>query len=169
MALIYLDTSVVVKRYRREPGTDFMDALLQNPSRSNTFYTSFLSVLELTATIMRLIGGTQLTEETGQEILRQFRRDLREGYVLLPLDNDTIGKAISVVQDHKLRSADAIHLATAIDIFATDSTSQHVFITSDHELLSAAQIQGMTTIDPNVIARESVPAEVQRLESKPES
>jgi predicted nucleic acid-binding protein len=70
MALIYLDTSVIVKRYRREQGNDFIDALFQNPFHTNTFYTSILSVLELTAAVMRLISGAQLADETGQEILR---------------------------------------------------------------------------------------------------
>ena len=57
----YLDTSAIVKRYLQEQGTEVMDRLLDGTAPDNRFYTSWLSILELTSAILRLANGGQLT------------------------------------------------------------------------------------------------------------
>ncbi len=51
MTVFYLDTSAIIKRYRRESGTDLVDQLLESPRAEDRFCTSFLTVLELTSGI----------------------------------------------------------------------------------------------------------------------
>ena len=54
MAVFYLDTSVLVKRYRTEQGSEVVEELLANPSPDERFFTCFLSIIELTSGVLRL-------------------------------------------------------------------------------------------------------------------
>ena len=57
MPLFYLDTSALVKRYRTEQGTQVVEQLLANFSPEDRFFTSFLSIIELTSAILRVARG----------------------------------------------------------------------------------------------------------------
>ena len=46
MPVYYLDTSAIVKRYLEEQGTEVMDRLLDDTGPHNSFYTSWLSILD---------------------------------------------------------------------------------------------------------------------------
>ena len=46
MAVFYLDTSALVKRYKTEEGSDIIDYLYDNLPRGHSQATSFLTVLE---------------------------------------------------------------------------------------------------------------------------
>lgn len=148
MTVFYLDTSAIVKRYRGEKGADVMHHLFDDPPPEDRFYTSFLSVLELTSSIVRLARSSQLSQETAGEILARFRLDTQKNFRLLPLDDEVGTKAVSIVEDHGLRSADAIHMATAALIFAGVSGIKPALVSSDRELLQAAKSGGMETLDP---------------------
>src|SRR5438067_1005039 len=54
MAVFYLDTSAIVKRYRVEQGTDVLDKLFDQRTPNDRFFTSFLSVLAVTSAALRL-------------------------------------------------------------------------------------------------------------------
>lgn len=148
MPVFYLDTSAIVKRYRLEEGTRVMDYLLEDPPGEDRFYTSFLSVLELTSGILRLAKGGKLTEDIAAQILSRFRRDMREQFRVWPLDSGIVSAAIPVVAQHRLRSGDAIHLSTAMAIFSLISSQEAVIVSSDNELVGAATSSGITALDP---------------------
>ena len=148
MPIFYLDTSAVVKRYRSERGTEVIARLFDDPESEDRFYSSFLSILEFTSGILCLVKGDQLRERVANEVLARFRRDIREIFRGWPLDNDIVTEAVAVVERHKLRSGDAIHLATAISLFSIATGPQVVMVTSDRELLRAAEVSGITTLDP---------------------
>ena len=46
MAVFYLDTSALVKRYKTEEGSDIIDYLYDNLPKGHSLATSFLTVLE---------------------------------------------------------------------------------------------------------------------------
>lgn len=154
MPIFYLDTSALVKRYRTEQGTEVIEALLANPLPEDRFFVSFLSIIELTSGVLRLTKGGQLSEDTANEILARFRRDLRELFRVWPLNEEVAVSAVTVVEEHKLRSADALHLATAQRIASLAPGAQTVMVSSDSELLRAAGVAGLITLDPQ--ARESI-------------
>ena len=148
MAHFYLDTSAVVKRYRTEPGTDVMSALLEQPTPDDRFYVSFLLVLEFTSGILRLAVGGQVRQSTADGIIARFRQDARDLLRIWPLDDTILGSAISVVHDYRLRSADAIHLATALAISSVDPNVPLTLVTSDEELAEAGQAAGLEMLTP---------------------
>ena len=148
MAVFYLDTSAILKRYRREQGTEVVDRLLLNPAPEDRFYTSFLSALEVRSAISRLVRSGQLNQSLGEHSLARFHEDTHRDIRLWPLDNSMLSAALTVADRHGLRSGDAIHLATAEVIFRLTSESDKVFVSSDRELLEAAVDSGMEVLDP---------------------
>ena len=147
MAIFYLDTSAIVKRYRQEQGSEVIAQLLENPPSEDRFYTSFLSVLEFTSAILRLARGGQFREELAGEILANFRIDVRDIFMVWPLDNDLVNEAVSVVFENSLRSGDAIHLATAISLHNSARGPQVVMVSADIELLDGAEASALAILD----------------------
>lgn len=148
MPAFYLDTSALVKRYRTEPGTEVVEELLADPRPQDRFFISFLSIIELTSGVLRLAKGRRLQEDTAQEILARFRHDVRDLLRVWALDEDVATKAVAVAEQYRLRSADAIHLATAQAIASLVSGTRVVMVSSDRELLDAAEAAGLTPLDP---------------------
>ena len=149
MPVFYLDTSAIVKRYLNEPGTQAIDRLFFDETRADTkFYTSFLTTLELTSSILRLVKGGQLGRSVADNILARFRQDSHGTIRILPLTDAILNGAVTVVEQHQLRSADAIHLATAGTIFRLAPESETVLVSSDLELLEAAVGFGMAVLNP---------------------
>ncbi|HOA75724.1 MAG TPA: hypothetical protein PL151_03835 [Phycisphaerae bacterium] len=67
-----------------------------------------------------------------------------------------IARAQQLIQRHRLRCADAIHLASAV-LLAMESGQSVCVVASDAELLAAARAEGFATLDPQ--ADPSVPRE----------
>ena len=148
MAVYYVDASAIVKRYRSKQETKVIAILLNEAPPEDRFYTSFLSVLEVTSGFHRLAAAGQLEEALIQELLARFRRDLNAQFRLWPLTNDIVAEAMGVVEEHRLRSADALHLATALSISALAADASLVMVSSDRELLRSAVAAGLVVLDP---------------------
>ena len=107
MPVYYLDTSVILKRYRDEEGTEVVDQLLLDSGPEDRFYTSFLSALEVRAAISRLIRSGQLDRVAAERLLARFLEDSHQVLQTWPLDNSILESAINVADRHGLRSGDA--------------------------------------------------------------
>ncbi|MBI4303231.1 MAG: type II toxin-antitoxin system VapC family toxin [Chloroflexi bacterium] len=151
MTVYYLDTSAIIKRYREEKGTDVVDQLIDHPLTGDRFYTSFLSVLELTSGVMRLTQSNRLKENEAREIIARFREDLRTHFRVWPIDNDITTSAVGIVEEYKLRAADAIHMATALAIFSALSGQHPLLVTSDREMLEAVKSSHHGALDPQEV------------------
>lgn len=148
MAVFYLDTSALVKRYWPEQGTELVDRLIDARTADDRFITSYLTILEVTSAAHRLIGSDRLPPGVVHEILGRFRRDLQEHFGVWPLDERILDDAVRVVGQYRLRSADAIHLATALAMALVDRGSQAVLVSADRELCAAAESAGLRVVDP---------------------
>jgi len=131
MPVFYLDTSALVKRYRTERGTEVVEALLANPLSEDRFFISFLSIIELTSGVLRLAKGGQLLEDTANEILARFRRDVRELFRVWPIDDE-------ITADASRRLSN------------TGCGAPAVMVSSDRELLDAAAAAGLGAFDPQI-------------------
>ena len=145
MPIYYLDTSAVAKLYLiDEIGADFMLTLVENAIRGEILCISSFGALELNAVIMRQVQSASQRDET----LRKFIQDTAEIFQVLPTNDDIFDQALLVVQSHRLRAGDAVHLATALAIAADEDGEQVYMVTSDAELLAAAAAAGMDALDP---------------------
>ncbi|MBI4499141.1 MAG: type II toxin-antitoxin system VapC family toxin [Chloroflexi bacterium] len=148
MPLFYVDTSALVKRYRVEQGTDVVNLLFQDLLPEDRFYTSFLTALEMSSAFYRLVGAGQLREIEARQVLARFRRDLLDEFHVWLLTNDVVAAAEPLVETYRLRTADALHLASALAVIGLVPTTPAVMVSSDRELLRAATAAGLTVLDP---------------------
>ena len=102
----------------------------------------------MTSGVLRLARGGQLRGDTANRILARFRLDVRELFRVWPLNEQVAADAVTVAEQHKLRSADAIHLAATQQIASAASGARVVMVSSDRELVDAAQAAGLAALDP---------------------
>lgn len=151
MAYFYFDTSALLKRYRREPGTDALNHLLATTTAQSGFslcYTSYLTVLESTSSLLRLVKGGQMEEDKATEMLARFHSDINQWLTVWPVDDALLRESLLVVQRHRLKAADAIHLATALGISLATPGENMVVVASDAQLAAAAGVSGLEAFNP---------------------
>lgn len=151
MSTFYLDTSALLKRYKTEEGTAFIDRLFKLFGKPvNKAATSFLSVLEVIASGRRLLKGGIIEETDFAELIDKFLNDVHRYFAVRGLDAKLFIRAIEVTLAHGLRTADALQLATALELKVVLERSQEelVFVVDDQELHKAAKNEGMAAINP---------------------
>jgi len=72
MAVFYLDTSALVKRYKTEEGSDIIDYLYDNLPKEHSLAASFLTVLEFVSAIRRLLKGNRISQDDFETIISTF-------------------------------------------------------------------------------------------------
>lgn len=139
---MYLDTSVLVKRYTSEPDSDEVDARLIGA----TLVTSDLALGEVWSALLAKERGRMLTAAQRVAAWAALQEDVAAGALhLIPLDRILIREANAVmlaVHPHvPLRTLDAIHLATY------ESVTAGPLFTKDSRMLAAAQRLGFPTVE----------------------
>lgn len=149
MSIFYLDTSVIVKRYRNEEGTAFIDHLFDTVigSKDHSLTTSTLSILEFIAAMRRAQKGKVITQDHFENAVYIFNRELNH-ISLRPITEDILTKAIDVVMNHTLRTADAIHFSTVLELIEimADFNETIILISNDKEMCQAALNEGIEVL-----------------------
>ena len=104
----YFDTSVLLKRYVREPETDRVLALMKR----HIVITAAIAPLESISALRRLEATGVLETKSYDAILKRIQND-RQTWDLVSLSIEILQSAERIVQECNVRSLDAIHLATA--------------------------------------------------------
>jgi predicted nucleic acid-binding protein len=125
----YLDTSALVKLIAAEPESRELLAWLgPRPTR----IASAIVIVEL---------GRALARRPDVDASRAF--GILDGLVLVDADRRILERAAGLAPP-ELRSLDAIHVATAIEV----RDSIEVVVTYDERLAAAARVQGLGTAAP---------------------
>jgi predicted nucleic acid-binding protein len=162
MAIFYLDTSAILKRYRTEKGTDVVDELYDSQSPTDLLLTSHFSCLEFESVAARALKGRLLSQDAYDAMLGSFSSDLRKYIRLREVSGAGVNGAIALSRRYALRAADAIQAASAADVATSPPRDAmflsgvgivvpgggFVFVSSDKELVAATKASGMTTLDP---------------------
>jgi predicted nucleic acid-binding protein len=127
----YFDTSVIVKRFLRESGSERARQLL----RQYQAITSELVGLESMSAFRRSLATGVIDKRAYAMVVRQFQRD-REHLTCVPVNSSILETAEKYVADFNLRAFDAIHLASATD--ADGVLRRLPFITADSDQREAA-------------------------------
>ncbi len=158
----YLDTSVVVKRDRTEDGTEYMDYIFEYCAarKEHALITSTLTVLECIAALRRARKGKVITKRHFQNATYHFAQDI-SFLSLRPLTEDILVNAIDIVMEYALWTADAIHVATAIELRAMMSmvNDEVRMITTDIEMCDVARSEDvivMNARDDNIARLRSL-------------
>ena len=146
MPIYYLDASSIVKLYLRdERGTEFMDKLVRGRIPGERLVTSELSIVEVKSAISRRVRDADYRHS----LIDAYDNDWRELFETSPINETIIVSAGKIAEEHRLRSGDAIHLATALAVAAVAPGSPRMFmVSSDTELLTASHETRLGALDP---------------------
>lgn len=150
--MLYLDSSVLVKRYAQEPGSDALRARFRTGEK---IFTSVLSYAEVLASVARKHRQRQLSDEDLEEAQERFVKDWSSFLDVIEMNVGTMNEIRGLTTNYNLRGADAVHLSAALWVRNTfrmelqdTADSRLEFGVSDQRLASVARMQGLAVFDP---------------------
>lgn len=132
---VFLDTSALAKRYIAEPGSDKVTALCL---KADSLVVSVICLLELIATLSRLVREKKLAKADYRKLKRDAMADLAD-VDICHITPDVQVSVVSLLESHPLRAMDALHVACALAV-ETD-----LFVSADRRQLSAARKAGLNS------------------------
>ncbi len=151
MAVYYLDSSALVKRYISEVGSDWILALF-NPGLNHEFFVATIAGVEIVAAITRRArgGGISVTDATA--VCQQIRSDLQTDYQIIEMTESIINSGMTLAETYGLRGYDAIQLAAGRavnELCLINSLPPIIFVSADDELNAAALKERLIVENPN--------------------
>jgi hypothetical protein len=136
----YFDTSVLLKRYVREAGSDRAQELL----RRYLVVTSTIAPVEMMSALTRRRRDGDLDDADFRAIIGQLARD-RQRWHLVEVTAEVLDRAEAVFERARVRGLDAIHLASAmaVNTALNDPARRLPFITDDDRQQAGAQALGL--------------------------
>lgn len=160
MSAYFFDSSAIVKRYYREAGTAWIQAICE-PRSHPPLYLSELAHVEVIAALRRVGRAQRLHPSFVDTMARGFERHIALSdparatplYRLVPISQSVLALASELCNQHwqaqpsPLRSLDAIQLACALAA-AAGFSDELVFVTADVRLAAIAPLEGFRIINP---------------------
>ena len=151
MALYFLDSSALVKRYISETGSAWVLGLF-TPALKNEIFIAAIAKVEIVAAITRRsrTGSISVTDATA--IIHQLRKDSRKDYQVIEITESIINSGMVLAETYGLRGYDAIQLAAgrAVNILCLASGLPPItFVSADNELNAAVISEGLLMENPN--------------------
>lgn len=143
MAVVYLDTSALVKLCVHETGTPLAVALWEGADALVTSRLAHAEVLSVIATAER-IGRINAAPA---QYARERWEKLRPGLYTVEVGATVTERAAELLGRHPLRAADALHLASALLLKDADPL---LFAAWDQRLARAARAESLTVLPPAV-------------------
>ena len=150
----FFDSSALVKRYVAETGRKTVNALVE---KTRVGAVSRLAHIEVFAALHRRRMGMPVSDAEFAAGIAAFREDWKN-FTVVEMSGEVLGQVARVIESHRLRGADSIHLATALWL-RKQALADLVLVAADRELLTAARKEGFDVIDP----QECSLAEVERM------
>lgn len=108
--MLYLDSSVLIKRYFKEKGSHALNARFQ---RGGEIYTSVLSFAEVHGALARAFRMKEVSSRELTSLREAFDGDWLIGLSPLEVSLRTMITLPKLVEQYPLKASDAIHLSTA--------------------------------------------------------
>lgn len=147
----FFDSSVLVKRYVAEEGREAVNALIEG---ARLIAVSRLAYAEVLSALMRRRAAFDAADAEFAARIEAFREDWRS-FTVFEMNDEALAQVDRVIEGHRLRGADSIHLLTALWIRKVVSHDL-VLVAADKELLSAAGKERFRTVNPQDVS-PSVP------------
>ena len=130
---IVFDASALVKRYIAEKDTD---RVLDLCSRAEQIVLSTVCVLEILSAMNRLVQENHLSRRRYNALKGKLAADVTQA-TLLDITQAVLAGTIQVLEKTSLRTLDAIHVATALEV------SCDLFASADRRQCAAAAKMGL--------------------------
>jgi predicted nucleic acid-binding protein len=137
---VYFDTSYIAKFYFNEPESPRVRELVR---KANAIHSSLWALAEFHAVIQRRLREGSSTVGDAQDLASRFAEHVDQGlWNLIPVNEALLRRTsalmVSAPREIFIRTADAVHLATAREIGERDVW------TNDRHMLAAAAYFGLT-------------------------
>ncbi|MDZ7956166.1 type II toxin-antitoxin system VapC family toxin [Nostoc sp. DedQUE09] len=151
MAVYFLDSSALVKRYISETGSVWVLGLF-DPALKNEVFIAAITAVEIIAAITRRTrsGSISITDATTTR--NQFKIDLQKDYQIVEITENIINSGMVLSETYGLRGYDAIQLAVGRvvnTISIANGLSPITFVSADNELNAAVVSEGLMIENPN--------------------
>ena len=147
MALLYLDTSALVKLYITERGSERMDELTSGDA-NYSLATCAITQVEFHSALDRRRRMDDLDEDEAERAVERFNMRFRSAFFRHAVDDQTLDLACALVHRHALRAYDAVQLAACLFILRLRSRETLTFVSADRNLLTAARAEGLAVLNP---------------------
>lgn len=141
--MTYADSSVIVKRYYEELGTERVRERLASAER---VFTSRLAYAEVHAALARKRRERDISEAAYRRTASAFESDW-PAYDQIALDAATLDAVPRLVRRYALRGADAVHLAAALWLREHAGNPLDLWA-SDDRLVAAARRERLAAVNP---------------------
>ena len=131
---VVFDSSAFAKRYIAEPGSEQVDAILQNAAQLGL---SALCVPEIISALNRRVREGVLPATGYNQAKTQLVNDVGDA-IVLQLTPEVVATAVALLENNILRAMDALHVAGAL-VWQAD-----LFVTADQRQFAAAQQAGLS-------------------------
>lgn len=136
MSNYFIDTSVLIKRYIPEKGTELLDEIFDI---AKNIYISDLTVVEI---IFNLKRKSEIIQEIDNEfylnVKKEFLSDIAQGNIeTVPVLSEIIIRSVAIIERHYVAPIDSVQLATAF--YLNLETKDVIFVCSDKKLAKLAE------------------------------
>jgi predicted nucleic acid-binding protein len=151
MMQFFLDASALAKRYVAEPGTPLIDHLLDHVAADRLIVLN-VGCAEVVSILVRRKNAGLLAGSTFSQALLQIGHEIIHAANLRKIEptNALVIAALLHIQTHSINATDALvlHAALGLSHYLRQRGDDLVLIASDQRLLRAAQVEGLTTFNP---------------------
>ena len=137
--MIYWDTSALVKQFLAEVGSEEVLALR---TQDLPHATSMITYSETYSALRRRVRERFLPAGHYRTVIDLFKRDW-PAFVRVQLDEEIIMLSAKLIERHPLRTLDAIHLASVLQLQQLVGEPS-LLVSSDSQLLQAATAENVT-------------------------
>ena len=138
---IFMDTSVLIKRYLVETGSDKVDKLFESASQ---IIVSPVTSIEARSILRRLLAEKKIARSDYKKLNEELSFDF-DYFTVVNFDSGLEVSAKTLIDRYQLKTLDAIQLASAI----SKKSAISLFAASDKKLLAAAREERFKAIDPS--------------------
>lgn len=151
MAVYFVDSSALVKRYIDETGSAWVMNLF-DPELEHEIFVAVITCVEIIAAITRRSRGGSIRTTDAANVRSQFRLDLQTDYKVVEITNGIVNSGMQLAEVQGLRGYDAVQLAAGCavnEICIVSDLPPVIFVSADSELNKAAINEGLSVENPN--------------------
>ncbi len=141
----FTDSSALIKRYLRETGSNWVNALFKPQGVSDMFIVAVTRV-EIIAALTRRGRNGGMTNTEAKNACQQFRADCNSDYQIIEVNEKLLDEATDLAERYGLRGYDAVQLAAAClvnRLCLASGLPPLTFVSADNELKVAAHQEGL--------------------------
>jgi len=151
MAIYFLDSSALVKRYISETGSIWVLELF-DPTLDHEIFIAAITGVEIIAAITRRSRSGSISASDTTLVRNQVKNDLQTDYQIVEITDGIINSGMALAEAQGLRGYDAVQLAAGCavnELCKASGLSPVIFVSADSELNVATSNEGLSVENPN--------------------